>query len=113
MAVIIFDQFEELLTTASAVARTALARLLQEAVAGPVQLVATLGSAYLDPVLADPELAGLLVTPFPLRPLARELLPQVIEGPARLAGMRVDPEFVDRLAPTPLRASATAACLYP
>ena len=95
---IILDQFEELLTTASAVARTALARLLQEAVAGPVQLVATLGSAYLDRVLAEPALAGLLVTPFPLRPLARELLPQVIEGPARLAGLSVDPEFVRRVA---------------
>ena len=94
---IILDQFEELLTTASAVARTALARLLQEAVAGPVQLVATLGSAYLDRVLAEPALAGLLVTPFPLRPLARELLPQVIEGPARLAGIGVDAELVDRL----------------
>ena len=94
---IILDQFEELLTTASAVDRTALARLLQEAVAGPVQLVATLGSAYLDRVLAEPALAGLLVTPFPLRPLARELLPQVIEGPARLAGIGVDAELVDRL----------------
>jgi Novel STAND NTPase 1/WD domain, G-beta repeat/WD40-like Beta Propeller Repeat len=38
-----------------------------------------------------------VVTPFPLRPLARELLPLVIEGPARLAGLRVDAELVGRM----------------
>jgi hypothetical protein len=91
------DQFEELLTVTSAAARTAFSRLLQEAVAGPVQLVATLRSEYLDPLLAEPALIGLPVTPFPLRPLARELLPQVIEGPARLAGLRVDAELVGRM----------------
>src|SRR5262249_35471221 len=69
-----------------------------EAVAGPVQPVATLRSEYLDPVLDDPELAGLRVTPFPLRPLARELLPEVIEGPARLARLSVHPQFGLRVA---------------
>ena len=94
---VILDQFEELLTITSAAARTAFSRLLQEAVAGPVQLVATLRAEYLDRLLAEPALTGLPVTPFPLRPLARELLPQVIEGPARLAGLSVDAELVGRM----------------
>jgi TIR domain/AAA ATPase domain/WD domain, G-beta repeat len=91
------DQAEELLTTTPAPVRSAFATLLQEAVVGPVQLVATLRSEYLGAMLAEPALTGLPVTPFPLRPLARELLPQVIEGPARLAGLRVDAELVGRM----------------
>jgi hypothetical protein len=95
--VVIVDQLDELLTITSPTARTAFSRLLQEAVAGPVQLVATLRSEYLGRLLAEPALTGLPVTPFPLRPLARELLPQAIEGPARLAGLRVDAELVGRM----------------
>jgi WD40 repeat protein len=94
---VILDQLEELLTITAAAARTAFSRLLQEAVAGPVQLAATLRADYLGPLLAEAALTGLPVTPFPLRPLARELLPLVIEEPARLAGLSVDAELVGRM----------------
>ena len=91
------DQAEELLTVTAAGARADFVGLLRGAVVGPVQLVATLRSEFLDLLLADPALAGLPVTSFPLRPLARDLLPEVIEGPARLAGLRIDAELVGRL----------------
>jgi hypothetical protein len=90
------DQGEELFTVPAAT-RADFAALLRGAVVGPVQLVATLRSEFLDLLLAEPELTGLPVTSFPLRPLARDLLPQVIEGPARLAGLKVDEELVARL----------------
>jgi WD40 repeat protein len=43
------------------------------------------------------ELAGLPMRLFPLRPLRRESLAAVIEGPCRLAGLGIDPRLVARL----------------
>ncbi|MGH3887879.1 MAG: TIR domain-containing protein [Pseudonocardiaceae bacterium] len=95
---VVVDQFEELLTQAAPAQRARFARLLGPALAGPVQVVATLRSEFLDELLADPELA---VLPKPrtatVRPLHREALRAVIEGPARLAGIGVDADLVARL----------------
>jgi hypothetical protein len=91
------DQLEELLTLAGPDDRARLARLLRPALAGPVQAVATLRPEFFAQLLASPQLAGLPVRTFTLRPLVREALPAVIEEPARLAGIGVQAELVDRL----------------
>ncbi len=95
---VVGDQFEALLTQAGPVQRARFAGLLGPALAGPVQLVGTLRSEFLDDLLADPELAVLPPPrPIPLRPLRREALRAVIEEPARLAGIGVDDDLVARL----------------
>ena len=91
------DQFEELLTQAAPAERARFAGLLGPALAGPVQVVGTLRPEFLDQLLADPDLAGLPTRVHALRPLRREALRAVIEGPARLAGIEVDEELVARL----------------
>jgi energy-coupling factor transporter ATP-binding protein EcfA2 len=93
---VIIDQFEEVLTRSPATSRAQLANLLRPAVVGPVQVVVTLRSEFLDPLLADPNLA-LPVHVVTVRPLTTAVLPLVIEGPARLAGLNVDPELVSRM----------------
>ena len=95
---LVVDQFEELLTQSSAAARADFARLLASALAGSVRVVGTVRPEFLGPLLASPELEELSARTFPLRPLRREALVTVIEGPARLADIEVDPELVTRLA---------------
>jgi hypothetical protein len=84
---VVIDQFEEILTRSSATGRAQLAEMLRPAVAGPVQVVVTLRSEFLDSLLADPHLAQLPIHSVTLRPLDTAVLPRVIEGPARLAGL--------------------------
>jgi WD40 repeat protein/ABC-type uncharacterized transport system YnjBCD ATPase subunit len=94
---VVVDQFEELLTQASSEQRARFAQLLRPVLSGPVQVVATLRSEFLDQLLADSQLATLATTIYPLRPLPRETLRMVVEGPARLAGIGVDDDLVSRL----------------
>jgi WD40 repeat protein len=92
---LLIDQGEELLTRVEPAERARLAALLRCAGAtGRVRTVLTLRSEFQDRLLA---LAGLEVDTFPLRPLAREMLPVVIKEPARLAGLSLGRELVDRL----------------
>jgi WD40 repeat protein len=91
------DQVEELLTVAPASARAQFARLLRPALAGAVRVVGTVRAEFLGNLLASAELADLPARTFPLRPLRRDALAAVIEEPARLADIRVDPELVARL----------------
>ncbi len=94
---VVVDQFEELLTQAGPAQRAHFARLLHPALSGPVQVVATLRPEFLDQLLLDADLAVVPTHPFVLRPLHREALRVVIEGPARLAGIGVDEDLVARL----------------
>ncbi|MBV9139873.1 MAG: TIR domain-containing protein [Pseudonocardiales bacterium] len=94
---VVIDQFEEILTRSSATGRAQLAAMLGPAAAGPVQVVVTIRSEFLDSLLADPHLAPLPIHCMTLRPLDAAMLPRVIEGPARLAGLGVDPELVSRM----------------
>ncbi len=94
---VVVDQFEELLTQAGSAQRAHFAQLLRSALGGPVQVVATLRPEFLDQLLVDADLAVLLAHPSVLRPLHREALRAVIEGPAQLAGIEVDEELVARL----------------
>jgi hypothetical protein len=52
---------------------------------------------FLGQLLASPQLAGLAARTFALRPLRREALTSVIEGPARVAGIGVDAGLVATL----------------
>ncbi|MBL7487818.1 TIR domain-containing protein [Frankia sp. AgB1.9] len=95
---IVIDQAEEMLTPAvSAQARAQFLGVLAAAAAGPVSLVATLRSEYLDRLLVDTARAGLRVRTEALQPLARDLLPLVIAGPARLAGLDVEAELIAQM----------------
>jgi energy-coupling factor transporter ATP-binding protein EcfA2 len=94
---IVVDQFEELLTHTSSGVRARFADLLCPALSGPVQVLATLRPEFVDQLLVNAELAVLRTDTYLLRPLRREALPVVIEGPARLAGIRVDDNLVARV----------------
>ncbi|MGH3905952.1 MAG: TIR domain-containing protein [Pseudonocardiaceae bacterium] len=94
---VVVDQFEELLTQTAPTERARLAELLHPALTGPVQVVGTLRPEFLDQLLADPYLVAVPTDMFPLRPLQREALRLVIEGPAQLAGIGVDADLVVRL----------------
>jgi len=94
---IVVDQFEELLTQTSPGERARFAELLRPALSGPVQVVATLRPEFMDQLLFDTDLAILPANTYMLRPLHRESLPAVIQGPARLAGIEVDDDLVARL----------------
>ncbi len=94
---VVVDQFEELLTQTGPTDRAQFAELLRPALGGPVQVVATLRPEFLDQLLVDADLAVLPTRPYALRPLRREALRAVIEGPARLAGIGVDEDLVAQL----------------
>ena len=94
---LVVDQFEELLTMSSAQERDHFGRLLRPALAGPAQVVGTLRPEFLGQLLATPELSDLAADTFALRPLRQDALSAVIEEPARVAGITVDPELVERL----------------
>src|SRR5262249_35861290 len=94
---IVVDQFEELLTQGGPADWIRFADLLRPALTGPVRVVATLRSEFLDQLLASPELTGLRMQTYVLRPLRHEALRAVIEQPARLAGIGVDERLVSRL----------------
>jgi hypothetical protein len=64
---------------------------------GALQVVGTLRPEFLDQLLLSPELAGVHTRTYTVRPLPREALAAVIEQPARLAGIGVDPDLVTRL----------------
>ncbi|MDQ4033004.1 MAG: TIR domain-containing protein [Actinomycetota bacterium] len=94
---IVADQFEELLTQTAPLERARFVELLRPALAGPVQLVATLRSEFLDQLLTDPTVGGIATHTYTLRPLGRAGLRAAIERPARLAGIEVETALVDRL----------------
>ncbi len=94
---LVVDQFEELLTQSPPGHRAHFAKLLRPALSGPVQVVATLRPEFLDQLLLDTDLAVLPTHPYVLRPLRREALRTVIEGPAQLAGIGVEEDLVARL----------------
>lgn len=97
LLLLVVDQLEELLIQTPPAERARFAALLRPALAGPVRVVATLRPEFLGRLLASPELADLPARTVTLRPLRREALASVIEGPAELAGIQVEPELVERL----------------
>ena len=70
---------------------------MRPAMGGPLQVVATLRPEFLDQILTDHGLGTLPTQAHVLRPLPRASLRSVIEGPARLAGIDVDAQLIERL----------------
>ncbi len=91
------DQGEELFTLADVAERerltAVLATLLQQTL--PVQVVITIRADAMGSLQAMPQLVNGLET-MPLGPLSLAHYRQIIEGPARVAGFRVEEAFVDR-----------------
>lgn len=94
---LVVDQFEEVLTQATTAARARFAGLLDRAVGGSVQVVATLRPEFLAQLLNDAKFERVPTRLYPVRPLRRDLLHVVIEGPCRLAGIGVDEELVAQM----------------
>ncbi len=87
---VMIDQAEELFTRTTPAARQRFAQLLRDAVAGPVHVVAAMRSEFLDDLRTLPALAGMPIEAYVLAPLDREMLRDVIEGPAKVARLRLD-----------------------
>jgi hypothetical protein len=84
------DQAEELFTWPTPAGRQRFGQLLGAAVAGPVQVVAAMRSEFLDDLRDLPALAGMPIEAYVLAPLDREMLREVIEGPAKVARLRLE-----------------------
>jgi WD40 repeat protein len=84
------DQAEELLSWTTPDARQRFAKLLGAAVAGPVQVAVAMRSEFLDDLRELSALAGVPIEAYVLAPLDREMLRDVIEGPAKVARLRLE-----------------------
>ena len=91
------DQAEELFTRTPPQARQQFAHLLREALAGPLGVVAAMRSEFLDDLRDLPALAGLPIEAYVLAPLEPEMLREVIEGPTRVARLRLEEGLVAAL----------------
>ena len=91
------DQAEELFTVAEAAERDRFVAVLAAALQPPlpVQAVMTIRADAMGSLQSLPELVNNL-DPLPLGPLSLERYREIIEGPARVAGLRVEPAFVER-----------------
>ncbi len=91
------DQGEELFTVAEAAERERFVAVLAAALQPPLplQAVMTIRADAVGSLQALPELVKSLDT-LPLGPLSLERYREIIEGPARVAGLKVEPAFVER-----------------
>ncbi|MDQ3763857.1 MAG: WD40 repeat domain-containing protein, partial [Actinomycetota bacterium] len=87
---VMIDQAEELFTRTTPAAVQRFVQLLCDAVAGPVAVVAAMRSEFLDDLRRLPALAGMPIEVYALAPLDREMLREVIDGPAKVARLRLD-----------------------
>ncbi|MFC9437720.1 TIR domain-containing protein [Nocardia sp. NPDC057030] len=94
---LVIDQFEELLRRTAAPERAEFVDVLIPAIGGPVQVLATLRPEFLNPLGADPALARIPTRTHRVLPLRNETLREVIEGPARVAGLTIEDGLVDAL----------------
>ncbi|HZM75083.1 MAG TPA: TIR domain-containing protein [Candidatus Limnocylindrales bacterium] len=94
---LVVDQFEEVLTRTNPADRGHFARLLTHAATASATVVITLRPEFLEPLLSDPSLADLRISPMPLRPLGVDALTTVVVEPARVAGIGLDQKLVRRI----------------
>jgi WD40 repeat protein len=94
---IVIDQLEELLTQTEPGDRGRFVAMLEPALGGPVQVLATLRPEFRDQWSKDPDLSTLSLRPHELQTLTAEALRSVIEGPAKVAGLSFDDGLVSRL----------------
>jgi hypothetical protein len=91
------DQGEELFTRARPGDRERVGGLVADAVAGPVRVVTTLRSEFLDDLRELHALTDVAIDSYLLGPLRTDMLRLAIEEPARIAGLRLDRELTARL----------------
>jgi WD40 repeat protein len=97
-ALLVIDQAEELLgPAAEAASFLTLLRGTLEAAGGRVMAVATLRSDLLGSLQNHPVLEDLAYATRTIDPLPRRALPEVIEGPAEVAGLDIGPGLTSRL----------------
>jgi energy-coupling factor transporter ATP-binding protein EcfA2 len=84
------DQAEELFTRTPPQALQRFARLLGEALAGPVHILAPMRSEFLDDLRDLPALGEVSIEAYVLAPLQPEMLREVIEEPASVARLRLE-----------------------
>ncbi|GGM71110.1 TIR domain-containing protein [Dactylosporangium sucinum] len=94
---IAIDQMEEILTQTAPEQRRRFAALFTRSAVDVVSMVATMRPEFLEPIIAAPDLAGIPLRPYAMRPLSSDALESVITGPARVAGITVEEELVRRL----------------
>ena len=100
-ALIVVDQFEELLAPEAQAVSGPFLRLLREAAAGadsPVVVLGTMRSDFLGAFQSHPQLSGLRFQAIPLGPMSAEGIRQVIEGPAEKGGLKFEPGLVETIA---------------
>ena len=91
------DQAEELFTRTASDVRSHFARLLSEAIAGPVRVVVAMRSEFLDDLRDLPAMATVPIEAYVLAPLDHETLRDVIERPARVARLYLDDGLAAKL----------------
>lgn len=91
------DQGEELFTVADAAARERFVAVLAAVLTHPLplQAVITIRADAMGSLQSLPKLVNSLET-VPISPLSWERYQQIIEGPTRVAGLRVKEEFVEK-----------------
>lgn len=95
---LVADQFEETLVDGAEAARfLALVRALAADPAGPVFVLATLRSDFLAAFQTHPALRELAYEPIHLPQIDRAGIAEVIAGPARVAGIELEPALADAL----------------
>jgi WD40 repeat protein len=94
---LVIDQFEEIFTLSDDASRIRFGSLLRHAVVGSLDIVATLRSEFLEPLLTSKQLSQIPIQTVSIRPLTDESLRSVVLGPAQLAGLDVHEELVNRL----------------
>jgi WD40 repeat protein len=94
---IVIDQFEELITQTGPEERAQFAATLAPALGGPVQVLASLRPEFLDAVSKDSDLRQLQLRLRQISPLDSDALREVIEQPAKVAGLSFEDDLVTRL----------------
>jgi WD40 repeat protein len=91
------DQAEELFTVAEVAERQRFVAVLAAALQPPLplQAVMTIRADAMGSLQSLPELVNIIDT-LPLGPLSLARYREIIEGPARVAGLKVEPAFVER-----------------
>ena len=87
---VLIDQAEELFSWTTPDARQRFAQLLGAAVAGSVRVVVVMRSEFLNELRELSALVGVSIEAYVLAPLDREMLRDVIEGPAKVARLRLE-----------------------
>jgi WD40 repeat protein len=97
-ALLVIDQAEQLVT-ADADERASFFGVLRASLTegSPLWVVATLRSEFVTSVLQETAFADVIGAPVLLGPLDRSRIPEVVEEPARRAGLELDPGLVGRV----------------